>query len=256
MKRTGYLTVGFALWAALISNTQAGTVINPVDISLTGADAFFPIVHLIDGTGLDSQPSTGAPVPTSWNHQWGAAVDQNSWVSSDPGGFPADWFEASGTIPRFVIDLGQEFEVEAVHLWPYAGSTGANGTVQANSAKTLEFRFNTAAQGDANFLGAPVTVQIDHGPVNETAPGFILPQQAFAIGNQTAQFVEMLITDNWFVAPGDGSTMDEHGHLARGGDRIGLGEVRFSAVPEPSTWALLATALTLFMVGRLRRKQT
>jgi len=43
----------------------------------------------------------------------------------------------------------------------------------------------------------------------------------------------MRIADNWFVAPGDGTTQDQHGHVVRGGDRVGLGEVRFSTVPEP-----------------------
>jgi hypothetical protein len=34
--------------------------------------------------------------------------------------------------------------------------------------------------------------------------------------------------------------MDEHGHLIRGGDRVGLGEIRFSMVPEPSSGIVLA----------------
>jgi hypothetical protein len=63
----------------------------------------------------------------------------------------------------------------------------------------------------------------------------------------------MRITDNWYVAPGDGSTQDEHGHLIRGGDRVGLGEVRFSAVPEPPAYAgVAALGLAVFAVWRRR----
>jgi hypothetical protein len=57
----------------------------------------------------------------------------------------------------------------------------------------------------------------------------------------------MRITDNWYVAPGDGTAQDEHGHPMRGGDRIGLGEVRFSVVPEPVTSEFLASAAVLFV---------
>ena len=247
---------GIALWAALIGNSQAANVINPTGIQLvTGADTLYAVENLINGSGLDSMPATGSPLPAIWNHQFGNP-SADSWVSTDPGGFPADWFAASGTIPTFVIDLGQEFPVEAVHLWAYSGSTGVAGTIQGNSARTVEFRFNTAAEGDGSFLGPAVTVQANHGPTSETPSGFILPRQDFAVGNITAQFVEMRVTDNWFVAPGDGSSADEHGHLSRGGDRVGLGEVRFSAVPEPSTCALFALGLVLLLVNRLRRNRS
>jgi len=68
-------------------------------------------------------------------------------VVSGAFGFPSDWFAASGSIPRFVVDLGQQLLLDAVHVWAYSGGTGFSDTYQGNSAKVLEFRFNTAAQG-------------------------------------------------------------------------------------------------------------
>jgi hypothetical protein len=248
-RRTFVLT---ALAVSLAANASAANVVNPVGVTLTGASTLFPATQLIDGSGLEFPLVNGAPLPPVWNHRWGSPAG-DSWVSSAPGGFPSDWYAASSTTPTFVLDLGQDTALDAVHLWAYSGGTGVGGTIQGNSARTLEFRFNTAAQGNGAFAGPAVTVTMDHGPVSQTPAGFVLPRQDFALGSQTARWVEMRITDNWYVAPGDGSTQDEHGHLMRGGDRVGLGEVRFSAIPEPREFALLAGAGLLgFAIWRRR----
>jgi hypothetical protein len=236
-------------------SAQAATVVNPVDVSLSGADEFFPAFHLIDGSGLDAQPVTGDPLPDTWTHAWGDPAN-HSWVSTDPGGFPADWFLASGTIPRFVLDLGQDSLLNNVHLWAYSGGAGVAGNYQGNSAKTLEFRFNTQAEGAIDFVKPAVTVTLDHGFTSETPIGTPMPRQDFDVGARAARYVEIRITDNWYVAPGDGSTQDEHGHFMRGGDRIGLGEVRFSAgiIPEPAIPALFAGGLLFSVRWRARKR--
>jgi hypothetical protein len=253
MIKKSLLSLGLvSLSVALAGNLSAATVVNPVGLNLTGSDAFFPARQIIDGSGLEFQLNTGDTLPATWNHRWGS-VASDSWVSG-AFGFPSDWFASSGTIPTFVLDLGQNTSLDMVHLWAYSGGAGVNDTIQANSAKTLEFRFNTDAQGNASFLGAATTVTLDHGPLSQTASGFVLPRQDFSVGSQMARWVEMRVTDNWFVAPGDGTTTDEHGHLIRGGDRVGLGEVRFSVVPEPSTWALGLGGL-LALGAALRRRQ-
>ena len=64
----------------------------------------------------------------------------------------------------------------------------------------------------------------------------------------TARYVEFTTEDNFFVAPGDGSA----GGVA-GGDRVGLGEIAFSVVPEPSSILLLLTAF-VGMLGLRRQK--
>jgi hypothetical protein len=248
----GNLAGLIASLAGAALSVHAATVVNPVSVSLTDADQFYSADHIIDGSGLSSQPNTGDPLPDTWTHAWGNPAGE-SWVTGDPGGFPADWFLASGTIPAFVLDLGQNSLLNTVHLWAYSGGPGATGNYQGNSAKTLELRFNTAAEGDAVFVKQPVTVNMDHGLISETPVGSPMPRQDFDVGAQTARYVEMRITDNWYVAPGDGTGQDEHGHFVRGGDRVGLGEVRFS-IPEPGTCALLAGGLVLFVTRAFRRK--
>lgn len=240
------------LFVALASSAWAATVINPVGVTLTGSDALFPATQLIDGSGLEFPLSTGDPLPVIWNHRW-KSPSSDSWVSGAPGGFPSDWYASSPSVPTFVFDLGQDVALDAVHLWPYSGHPGVNGTVQGNSARTVEFRFNTAAAGNGSFAGPAVGVTLDHGPLSETAAGFVLPRQDFSVGLQTARWVEMRITDNWYVAPGDGTTQDTHGHFIRGGDRVGLGEVRFSTVPEPRAYALVA-GLGLFGLAAARSR--
>lgn len=242
------------LFVALASSACAATVINPVGVTLTGSDALFPAAHLIDGSGLEFLLSTGDPLPLVSNHRWKSPAS-DSWVSGAPGGFPSDWYANSSSVPTFVFDLGQDTALDAVHLWPYSGHSGADGTVQGNSARTLEFRFNTTAEGNGAFSGPAVGVTLDHGPLSETAAGFVLPRQDFGVGLQTARWIEMRITHNWYVAPGDGTTPDTHGHIIRGGDRVGLGEIRFSAVPEPHAHALVVgLGLLGLAVGRNRSR--
>jgi hypothetical protein len=61
----------------------------------------------------------------------------------------------------------------------------------------------------------------------------------------SARYVQFTATDNFFVAPGDGS-----GGETPGGDRVGLGEVAFSVVPEPSSMVLILIAMGLLALRR------
>src|SRR4030095_5591704 len=75
--------VALASLAAATFHVDAATVVNPLTVSLTGADAFFPATQIIDGSGLSSLPNTGDPVPLMWTHAWGNP-GSDSWVSTDP----------------------------------------------------------------------------------------------------------------------------------------------------------------------------
>ena len=75
-------------------------------------------------------------------------------------------------------------------------------------------------------------------------------RQTYAFGETiVARYVELTASDNFFVAPGDGS-----GGGPIGGDRIGLGEVAFP-VPEPASLVLEMAALVGLATARLRSRK-
>ena len=261
MKLSRILFTSALVWGTGIATAPAvidAYAVKPVGYTLTGADEFFSGSHLIDGSGLTDPLETWTKMPDDPNavkHTWGVGVASDNWVTGAPGGFPSDWFEASGTIPTFVFDLGEDRPLIGAHFWQYGSGTGTPGAVQGNGAKSIELRFNTAADGNVDFLGPVYTIDLDHAPPDGEPTGQVLPRQDLWLPDVIdARYVEMRITDSWFVAPGDGTGMDEHGHPIRGGDRVGLGEVRFSMVPEPGTYALALLGLGLLGLARRRRR--
>ena len=72
--------------------------------------------------------------------------------------------------------------------------------------------------------------------------------QTFAAGGVTARYVQMTVTDNHVGTAG----------ITGGGDRVGIGELRFdtSAVPEPTAFCLTTLSLLGLAVVRRRRRQS
>ena len=69
----------------------------------------------------------------------------------------------------------------------------------------------------------------------------IVPREDFLLGQVvTARRVERTVRDSLF-----GLTQPGSGLAFEGGDRVGFGELRFTAVPEPASAAPLARGLAL-----------
>ncbi len=159
-------------------------------------------------------------------HEFGGTYD-GSYVSTDPGGYPSDFFASlpgGDTGVDIVLDLtgGGDTAVAGIVLWQYENNGGGAANV-GNHARTIEIRVNTEAEGSATFAGAVTTVTLlpvtdgDEDATNDM--GGVNSGQVFALSSAaTGRYVQLTITDNY---------VDEQG-ITAGGDRVGFSEVRFT----------------------------
>ncbi len=221
----------FALSLAVASLAPAATFYPISGISSsTGGNDLWPASNLIQGPGVGFD----AAEP----HTKTLTNDAGNWVTDAPGGFPSDYIALAGA-PVLTLDLGSDVALSEISIWGYS-ATNSNGLAE------FSLRFATDAEGAGGFGSS-----IAYNPTWGGAPGAgAIPnndsdRMSFAFSEVvSARYVELTASDNWFVAPGDGSG----GELA-GGDRVGLGEIAF-AIPEPSTTAFGLLAGLLFLRRR------
>lgn len=192
----------------------------------TAATDLWPASNLIQGPGV----GFAADAP----HDKTSGAAEGNWVT-DACGFPCDYL---GTFPPPVLtfDLGSDVLLTEISTWGYA-ATNSNG------ASEYSLRFATDAEGTAGF-----GTSISYSPVFTATNDDVVRQSNAFSEAVTARYVEMTLTDNFFIAPGDGSG----GELA-GGDRIGLGEVAFAVVPEPGSMTMIVLG-SLALLGLRRRR--
>lgn len=195
-----YSTLLLAATVIPLATTRAGTaIIQPSSASMSVdslGSPFGPSLYaannVINGSGLSAVP-TGANYTTVTH---AAAASNNAWVTNAAG---ADWYAALGAPnPTFVFQLGSVQSIKGVASWGYHFGAG-NGN--ETSAYTLEF------STDGGSTWSTPTATINRGL---TASAVAI--NTFAPVNANA--VRMTITDN-------------NAGVAGGGDRVGLGEVRF-----------------------------
>ena len=216
--------------ACVCSSGQAADFYPIVGVtSSTGANDLFPASNLILGPGV------GFDAAEPHDKILGGA--DGNWVTAADAGFPADYIVEVG-MPVLTFDLGADVPLNEISVWGYA-ATNTNGV----SEFTLKFSTDAEGAGGGSVSAGPFATVGDlaTGENDDTS------RQSFGFAPVTARYVEFTATDNYFVAPGDGSV---EGTLA-GGDRAGLGEVAFAQVPEPSS-ALLLLLGSLALVRRKR----
>lgn len=210
-----------AILAAVAPAAHAVTFYTPVSItSSTSGTDLFSATNLIQGPGIGY--SAAEP-----HDALGPGGDPGySWVTSAPGGFPSDYIAVAGQ-PILVLDLGATLPLSEISTWGYN-----NGN--ANGVSAFSLRFSTTG----TFSGGPV--ESFTAAISSTTRD----SHPFTSGIQLARFVEFTVTDNYFSGGGFGPPP--------GGDRVGLGEISFQAIPEPSTALLSAAAL----LGLARRRRS
>jgi len=169
--------------------------------SSTAASDLRPVDNLINGSGLTSPLN----FENYASEEHAPVTGSNSWVTETAGGF-VDYY-TSRPIPELVFGLAEPTLLTDIVVWGYAGT----GEPNRNEAKTFEISFST--DGGASYSSS-VTV-------NHAFTGTMVETISLG-GEYLADTVRVRITDNHFLPPGNG-----------GGDRVGLGEVRFlSSVAE------------------------
>ncbi len=225
----------------------APAIIVPSIVSSANENAFSGqgFTFLTNNSGMTPAVSSGATLATAQSavHNYGGFTE--SWVTVDSTG---DYF-ATGTgltaKPTIVFDLGQTTVLADIILWQYQND-GGGGPNTGNQTRSLELRFNTAAQGFASFTGSATTLTLkpvtDGDGVSGNDLAGVNGAQTFALSG-SFRYVQLTVTDNYRDFQG----------ITGGGDRAGLGEVRFfgEAVPEPASAGLLVLAGLL--LGRRRR---
>ena len=200
-------------------------VVTPTAIAQTQgssrADYGFDIDNLIDGSGLSDTPM-GSNLD-SVTHDSGPTG--NYWATSTRGG--PDYFSDTRNLPdpQFTLTLDKRYSLSSLVIW------GAGGNTSEASDFTVEF----STDGGTSYDAETETVQTAAVSGNNHA------QLSFGKAHR-ANFVRLTITNN----------AEGRGFSGAGGDRVALGEIRFtgSAVAPPVAMAgalatLVNTAGTL-----------
>ncbi|BDS08776.1 hypothetical protein NT6N_38160 [Oceaniferula spumae] len=217
--KTTFIVSSMLAGAALCVNAATFYTISSVGSS--NSVAFYQLSELIEGPGVGYDAS--AP-----HDQAAVGANGRAWVTNNPNG-NGDYY-AVAPAPVIVFDLGSDVLLTEISTWGY-------DTGNTNGAKDFSLRFATAAEGTGAF-GTSITFN----PTFE-ADFATTPRDSNVFGQSvTAQYVEMTITDNWRGFQGG----------TPGGDRVGLGEVAFAQVPEPSSALLAFSAASLMLLRRKR----
>ena len=201
---TGFAALAAALLAAVPCAAQFLVAPTSITFAGTAVEFFATEDNLINATGLTGTPTLANY--TSITH--GAAGGGNAWVTTNPAG-AGDFFPTGQTVV-FNMPFPQLHRFTDFVFWGYHFG-GANG----NEGRRFEFEFST--DGGTTF-GTPVVVQRALGSAT------VANAATLDLGGEfDANFVRMKVTDNHFGAIG-------------GGDRVGLGEIRFIADIPRDPW--------------------
>jgi hypothetical protein len=220
--------IGLAVAAALGSYANAASImIKPTNAAASVEYGGRPAGDTLNDT--QSTLDTGAPIPSTLPTV--KVVKTDNWLALQ--GPPI--VEGIVDDQWIVYDLGDTYDVNGIYVWNYWDSP-ANGSTQGAKdvdvlfATTLNNTFGTQASVDNDFSGliSAVFPEMTDVTSNQGTGGLVDLGSA-----TTARYVLFNINTN-------------HGHP----DRVGLGEIRFTNIPEPSSLALLGFGSLLFLRRR------
>ena len=247
-----------ALAVLVCSAARAGIIVQPNAINAYTPPPSFPAtgwlddanykgIYTIDGTGLSNAGlvtngavdigNAGANLAAMPTHD----VMFNGAVSTGAGRYNPVANRASPLLLQLAADTTYDFT--GVYLWnyaeyypeghPFAGWYNNRGISQAQINFYGDQASGFAFRGYRTIDFTQTPQSLNNGPQYVSFGGTIA----------NAQYIGFYINSTFQV----GTNIDAN-------TITGLNEIRFTAVPEPSTWVLLAGGLTTVMVLRRRRK--
>jgi len=221
--------IGLAVAAALGSYANAATImIKPMDAAASVEFDGRPAGDTLNDT--QSTLDTGAPLPSTLPTV--NVIKTDNWLALQG---PGPIVEGNIDDQWIVYDLGDTYDVNGIYVWNYWDSP-ANGSTQGAKdvdvlfATTLDNTFGTQASVDNDFSGliSAVFPQMTDVTSNQGTGGLV------SLGSATtARYVLFNINTS-------------HGHV----NRVGIGEIRFTNIPEPSSLALLGLGSLLLLRRR------
>lgn len=197
------VVIGLSTLSMAIS--QADQLMTPTSVTTNGVSEFFSATNLINNSGLSA--AADATNYTSITHA--AASATTAWTTNNPNG-AGDYFLTTnpGTLPVFTFTLPEATNLNQMVAWGY--HFGAS-----NGNEARKFLVEFSEDGGTTYPNS-VTVESPAGEFMIANP------KTFDFGGAYhANTVRVSMTDNHF---GTGA----------GGDRVGLGEIKFYSVSDPS----------------------
>ena len=209
---------------------HAATYVLPVDVTADNdnANPNWAASNLV----IASNPyfsNNGAGLNTG--DQVGLVGDLPTYKSMVDGGGSAQYRQNGITTATLIFDLGATYSLNGLRLWNLAEYWGGN---TYNDRGVRDFTLSFSTDGNTFSNAQNFTAAIGGG-----AGGLPLPNrsagQAFSFGDISANYVKFDITSS------QGSTFC-----------AGIGALRFTAVPEPSTYALVVGGIATLLLIRRR----
>jgi len=236
------ITILTALAGLVTTTTVCGTIIKPLSAtSSIPGDAGSSVDYLLnDNAGFAADALVDeflAAVTIDTGDTIAKAAAAFAELSN--GGQGESWTRPTGSgNPVFVFDLGADTAIGSIVLWQYGNNGGGYDRI-GNHTRDFELIFHTEAEGatfDFSSAGGAEAIEfsgtmepaLDPNPDNGVNTTLDNPAQLFFFGAQeTARYVALRIASN-YLPPA-------HPSINFGGDRYGLGEVRFAteAVHDP-----------------------
>ena len=224
MKNKNSLLAGIAATALLASSASAATIIAPVSASAPSTlNATRGAINMINGSEFNSTALTvGTPADNAvWTSAF-LASSANDASSSNVSG--SSILDSPYTL---TFDLGANYDLSRVLVWNW------NNTVNLSAGvKTMEVLVASSVGGATSSLGS-FNPSIGIGANTFTG-------DAFSVSASNVREVKFVITEGYGFGNAGANTL------------VGLAEVRFEVVPEPSSLAMLGLG-GLMLFRRKRR---